>query len=77
MLREVPFGISWETVTLLRYLLNLALKGQLRGVAICYWRQRTGHEVALTGVYCEEPDRALGGADLVKAEAARQLRLFA
>jgi hypothetical protein len=74
--RVVAFGVSRETIALLRHLLALAIKGHLRGLALCYWHQDIGHQVGLTGVYNDQPDRALAGADLIKIAAANQLDLF-
>lgn len=74
--RVVAFGVSRETIALLRHLLALAISGHLRGLALCYWHQDIGHRVALTGVYSDEPDRAFAGSDLIKIAAASQLDLF-
>lgn len=76
MLRVLTFGVCRESIALLRYLLDLALKGQLRGIAVCYWQQGLGNTVALTGVFSADPERALGGADLIKVAAGHQLDLF-
>lgn len=44
-----------DTIAVLRALLDLALSGKLRGVAICY-RDSEGHEdVAFTGIYRDAP----------------------
>lgn len=77
MLSLVEFGVCKETIAVLLHLLSLAMKGKLRGIAICYWLANGARtQVALTGIYRAEPERALGGADLIKAMAGRQLDLF-
>lgn len=77
MLRLVTFAVSRETVLVLRYLLHKALKGELRGLALCYWSAEGRTRVFLTGPYRAQPVNALGAADLIKIAAGRQLDLFA
>lgn len=72
----MPFGVCRESIALLRLLLDLACKGELRGLAVCYWRRGGGYELALSGIFDAEPERALAGAELIKLQAARQLDLF-
>jgi hypothetical protein len=76
MLRLLSFGTCRESIALLQYLLKLAFCGELRGMAVCYWRHGAGTEVALTGIFQADPERALGGADLIKVAAGHQLDLF-
>lgn len=75
-LRLVPLGVCTQTLALLGHLLNLARKGELRGLAVCYWRQGVGYEMAFSGIFDAEPERALAGAELLRMQAARQLDLF-
>lgn len=77
MLRVIGFEACRQTIALLRHLLGLAVRGQLRGVVICYWVQGAGNQVALTGIFDADPERALGAADLIKVAAGHQLDLFA
>ncbi len=76
-LRVVAFTACKESIAVLRYLLQKALKGQLRGLAVCYWTIDGGSHVLLTGAYHAQPKHALAAADLIKVEAAHQLDLFA
>lgn len=76
-LKVITFGVCRQTIALLAHLLQLAIKGQIRGVAVCYWHFGEGRRVALTGIFGTEPERALSGADLIKVHAAHQLNLFA
>lgn len=76
MLRLVTFTVCRETVLVLRYLLHLALTGELRGVAVCYWPTNGGDRVFLTGPYRSQPVHALGAADLIKVSAGYQMDLF-
>lgn len=73
----MPLGVCAQTLALLGYLLNLARKGELRGLAVCYWRQGLGYEMAFSGIFDAEPEKALAGAELLKLHATRQLDLFA
>lgn len=77
MLRLVRFTVSHETILVLRYLLEKALKGELRGLALCYWSAEGRTRVILTGPYRAQPVNALGAADLIKVAAGHQLDLFA
>lgn len=77
MLHLVPFTACKETIAILRDLLQKALRGELRGMALCYWTVNGGSVVLLTGAYRAQPERALGAADLIKVTAAHQLDLFA
>jgi hypothetical protein len=62
MLRLVSFAVCKETITVLRELLELALKGELRGLAMCY-RMRDGRDrVLLTGVHKHRPEFAVSAA---------------
>lgn len=77
MLRVVAFTVCKETVAVLRELLQKALSGQVRGLAVCYRTTDGGSEVVLTGSYQAQPELALSAADLMKVTAAHQLDLFA
>lgn len=77
MLRLVSFGVCRQTLALLGHLFNLARTGELRGLAVCYWRQGAGYEMGFSGIFDAEPERTLAGAELLKLHAARQLDLFA
>lgn len=44
-----------DTISVLRALLELAVKGQLRGVAICYRDSEGQEDVAFTGIYRANP----------------------
>lgn len=77
MLRLVKLTVCKETVSVLRYLLQLAIKGELRGIAVCYWRSGDVREVLLTGAYQQQPEHAFSAADLIKIAAGHQLNLFA
>jgi hypothetical protein len=76
MLKVVSLGVCRDTIALFRFLLRLAITGEIRGAAVCYYRRGIGTEVALTGIYEDEPERALAGADLIKVAAGHQLDLF-
>jgi hypothetical protein len=55
-----------DTISVLRALLELALAGNLRGVAICY-RDSEGNEgVALTGIYRAHPEYAVNAGARLK-----------
>lgn len=77
MLHLLPFTACKETIAVLRVLLQKALRGELRGLALCYWTLNGGSVVVLTGSYRAQPERALSAADLIKVTAAHQLDLFA
>lgn len=77
MLRLVTFGVSRETIAVLLRLVSLARAGKLRGIAVCYWIVGTGSEVALTGLYHADPEKAFAAAARIKVTAAHQLDLFA
>lgn len=77
MLHVVKSLVSRETVAVLRDLLQRALTGQLRGLALCYWSAEGASVVLLTGVYRAQPEHALSAADRIKVIAAHQLDLFA
>lgn len=49
-----------ETLAILRVLLDMAAKGKLRGLVVCY-RTEEGHErTVYTGLYKAKPSAALG-----------------
>lgn len=77
MLRLITVKACRETVLVLRYLLHEALRGELRGLALCYWPSDGAGRVVLTGPYRSQPVLALGAADLIKVAAGHQLDLFA
>lgn len=77
MLQMITAKACRETVVVLRYLLHKALRGELRGLALCYWPSEGGSRVFLTGPYRAQPVLALGAADLIKVTAGHQLDLFA
>lgn len=76
MLQLVTFSVSRETVVVLRYLLHKALRGELRGLALCYWPAEGNGRVFLTGPYRSQPVHAMGAADLIKVTAGYQMNLF-
>lgn len=49
-----------DTIAVLRVLLEMALKGQLRGLAICYRDDSGQEETIFTGVYKAHPDSRWG-----------------
>jgi hypothetical protein len=75
-LNVLPFGVSKETIALLRYLLRMALRGELSGIVVCYCILGKGDKTALSGIYHFQPKLALAAADLITFTAARQLELF-
>lgn len=77
MLRLVKFPACSETVAVLRVLLRRALRGELRGLALCYRKTTGGDEVILAGVHRAHPENAFIAAVRIKVEAAHQLDLFA
>lgn len=77
MLQIVSLLVCKETVAVLKVLLQKALRGELRGLALCYWRADGTSQVILSGVYRTRPQHALSAADLIKVTAAHQLDLFA
>lgn len=77
VLRLIPFAVCRECVSVARYLLHEALRGELRGVAVCWWRSDGQQEAFIAGVYHTHPEHALGAADLIKVKAGHQMDLFA
>lgn len=77
MLRLIKMAVSRDTLAVLRCLLDSAKKGQLRGVAVCYWTTTGRREVVLTGAFRAQPEHAFGAAVLIKVKACNQLQLFA
>jgi hypothetical protein len=77
MLRLITLKACQETISVLVWLLDQARRGQLRGLAICFWTASGTREVLLTGIYRAQPELALGAADLIKVTACHQLDLFA
>lgn len=76
MLRLITSSVCRETMIVLRYLLHKAQRGELRGLALCYWPAEGGGRVFLTGPYRLQPVHALGAADLIKVTAGQQMDLF-
>lgn len=76
MLRLVSFTACKQSISVLRCLLQLALKGELRGLALCYWTVEGGSRVILTGAYRADAERALGAAELIKVKALSDRDLF-
>lgn len=77
MLQLVRFPVCGETVSVLRVLLKLALRGELRGLALCYRERRGGDHVILAGMYRAHPESSFAAAVRIKVAAAHQLDLFA
>lgn len=77
MLRLIPTAACNETIAVLRFLLEKALRGELRGLVLCYWSSQGGREhVLLTDLYRARPEHAFSAADMIKIAAAHQLDLF-
>jgi hypothetical protein len=60
-----------DTIAVLRALLELALSGKLRGVAICYRDTEGNEEVALTGIYRNNSAYAVNAGVRLKTDGAR------
>ena len=60
-----------DTIAVLRALLELALSGKLRGVAICYRDTEGNEEVALTGIYRTHPVYAVNAGVRLKTDCAK------
>jgi len=60
-----------DTIAVLRALLVLALKGKLRGLAICYRDTEGNENVALTGIYKAHSVYAIGAGVRLKTDCAR------
>lgn len=60
-----------DTIAVLRALLELALDGKLRGVAICYRDEEGNEEVALTGIYKTHPVYAVNAGVRLKTDCHR------
>lgn len=57
--------LSKDTIATLRVLLSMALKGELRGLAICYRTDKGVEETVFTGIYKAHPaDAATAGMRL-------------
>lgn len=69
------FGICRDTVAVLKFLLELALTGQLRGLALCYRTAEGKDEVLFTGVHDRRPESALGAASQMHVVAANRIEL--
>lgn len=49
-----------DTIAVLRVLLAKAIKGELRGLALCYRTENGEEDTVFTGIYKAHPDTALG-----------------
>lgn len=76
MLRVIDFTLCKQSIAVLRHLLQKALRGELRGLVLCFRTLSGKSEVILTGAYLAQPEQALSAADLIKVKAAHQLDLF-
>lgn len=72
----VQFPMCTETVAVLRTLLKLAMRGELRGIALCYRRRTGDDEVILAGLFRAHPASSLVAAKRIQVAAAEQLNLF-
>lgn len=63
---------SRETVAVLRCLLELAIAGDVAGIAVCYQTPDRDNHTALAGVYKEHPAGAVNAASMMKARLLRQ-----
>jgi hypothetical protein len=60
-----------DTVAVLRYLLDQALRGEVVGIAVCY-RMRDGEEDSLfSGLYKARPNEGAGAAMRLSLELAQ------
>lgn len=55
-----------DTIHALQTLLGQALKGEISGLLFCVKRPGKQHAMGLTGVYADDPARAIGAADRLK-----------
>lgn len=53
---------SRDTVATLKVLLDMALKGNLRGLAVCYRTQDQEENSVFTGLYKLEPEKAVNAS---------------
>jgi hypothetical protein len=49
-----------DTVSILKVLLSMALKGKLRGLIVCYRTDEGVEDSVFTGIYKSRPSAALG-----------------
>ena len=54
--------INKETISVLKVLLTMAVKGELRGLALCYRTAEGAEKTVFTGHYKDNPANALNGA---------------
>lgn len=74
MLRRVlTFGISKDTIAVLKFLLELALTARLHGLSVCYRTDDGKDQILFTGVYEKRPTEALLAASLMHVAAADRL----
>lgn len=69
----VRFAVCRETIAILRVLLEMAIKGEIRGLALCYRSAEGKDEVRFTGPYRERMENAIGAALRMKWAAVHRL----
>lgn len=72
-MQVLKFAVCKETIAVLRVLLEKALRGDLRGVALCHFTREGKDEVIFTGAYLERPENAIGAALRMKWAATHRL----
>lgn len=51
-----------DTLSILKVLTALALKGRLRGLVVCYRTDEGVEDTVFTGIYKAHPERAMGAS---------------
>lgn len=51
-----------DTISILKVLLSLALKGGLRGLVVCYRTEDGREDTVCTGIYKAHPERAVSAS---------------
>lgn len=73
MLQVVREMVCQDTVAISKWMVREALKGKLRGLAVCFRTIEGEEKFVFTGAYRSRPESAIGGAARLYWAASRKI----